>query len=154
MFNINTDDKSVPPKAILSGVIDENSNLAPLIEGRPSALYLYCRNVTRINSVGIKLWRAFFNSCRKDGRSLNFFELSPPLVSSCNYLNDFILMNEIHSLCVPFVCEACAKHTNLIFSIDELKKNLPSPLAPECANCGAATEMNEIPEEYFAFIKG
>lgn len=152
MFHINKDDKSVPPKLILSGIIDEAADLSPLLEGNPRALHLDCRNVSRINSIGVKLWREFFGRYRKGGGRAHFFNLSPALVSPLNYLSDFAQKDEIRSICVPFMCLSCEKTTIATYTTDELTKLNLNLTPPPCAACGAKTEMDEIPEEYFSFL--
>jgi hypothetical protein len=152
MLNINKDDKSIPQKIYLSGVIDESAFLSPLLEGKPSDLFLFLQNVSRINSVGVKIWREFFAQFRKAGGKLNFFEIAPALVSAANYLSDFILPEEVRSLCIPFFCENCGRSVTKVYEFYELKKLNFDVTPPTCGECGCKTEIDEVPEEYFSFL--
>lgn len=136
----------------LAGVIDETVNFASSFPGSESSMTLNCKEVSRINSVGIKLWREHFQKVRQAGGALKFKELSPPLVSTLNYLSDFIEKKEIESICAPFLCSKCNAITLQTLTLDQAKKYLSSQPKVACNQCKTDAEFDEIPEEYFAFL--
>src|SRR5262245_27297654 len=101
--------KTSPSTYNFTGVIDESTDFDKLLSTTDMKLDIYCKDVTRINSVGIKHWREFFQKFRQRGGALRFFEISPALVLTVNYLSDFISVAEIKSFCAPFICQSCSQ---------------------------------------------
>lgn len=145
-------ENSSPPKIILSGVIDETTEFTRLLGGYGNSLAIYCKDIIRINSVGIKLWREFFSGFRKSGGKVSFFELSPSLVATLNYVSDFVNKSEVGSICAPFHCRGCNSVTLKIYSAAEAKELLKAVPIVNCEKCKSEAELDEIPEEYLAFL--
>ncbi len=141
-----------PIQYTLVGVIDETADLEKsLAISQPSA-HLYCREVSRINSVGIKLWRDYIGTLRKQNVSLRFFELSPPLMATVNYLSDFINNDEIASFCAPFLCEKCGQLDLKIVKMEEAVSFAATLPVVLCSKCQNKTVFDGIQEEYFSFL--
>ena len=151
MLIIGKDNSSPQPKITMNGVIDETVDFSKLSEAGKSELHLICREVNRINSVGIKIWRDFFRNYREKGGSLRFHELSPALVATMNYISDFVEVKELVSVCAPYVCPTCKTAAIKVLTVAEAKGYLPKPPPMTCPKCSAEMELDEIPEEYFSF---
>lgn len=153
MLIVKRDNAANPVKIALSGVVDETTDFLSSIGKQSNSFDVYCREVTRINSVGIKLWREYFGKLRTSNTTLRFFELSPPLVATVNYISDFISNKEIHSVLAPFHCSNC-NHTSLkLFTTDELKSSSADLPKIQCDKCKGPAEFDEIPDEFFSFLK-
>ena len=152
MLQIRKDEKSSPVKITLSGVIDETTNFEQALGKLPPAIQLNCREVSRINSVGIKLWREFFDRYRKGGGKAKFQELSPALVTTINYIADFIQRQEIETLCAPYHCQKCDTITLAVLKADEAKAKIQTASSQKCSKCGGTAELDEVADEYFSFL--
>lgn len=154
MLIIVKDEKASPPKFTLSGVIDETTDFRSQPGELGAAADFYCKDVGRINSVGIKIWREFFEAQRKKNVKIKFFDISPALVTTLNYISDFMHKDEIQTFCAPFHCTSCKYTTFKIYApatIEELSKTLENVV---CEKCSGPTEFDELPEEYFSFLQG
>lgn len=139
----------------LKGVMDETVDLARLLGTGFKELEINAREVNRINSLGVKIWRNYFHKLRCDGVKVRFLELSPELVLQLNYLSDFIEKNEIVSLCAPYHCAGCGSQTLLTVLVASIPKGQTPQVSPiPCQNCQKPAEFDEIPEEYFNFLEG
>lgn len=137
----------------LIGVMDETVNLGRLLTGLSGEAHLSCREISRINSLGIKEWRKFFDGVRKSGVKLHFSELSPVIVEQINFISDFISQSEVVSVCLPFLCAKCEQVQLIVRAVEELRSSdLQNPSA-DCPKCGTAMEFDELPGQYFAFLR-
>lgn len=137
----------------LAGNFDDQANLDNSIGSVTGSLKVRCREVTRINSIGIKHWRTYFGNLRKANVRLSFEEISSPLVEQMNFLADFIRPDEIGSVCATYYCSGCRNEDLKIYTVQELRKLDLANLVQPCPNCGAQASFDEIPEVYFAFLE-
>lgn len=140
--------------ATLAGDIGPDMNLegaiGPVTSGE---LQVSCKGVTRINSVGVKLWIQYFSALRKAKVSLRFTECPPILVQQMNMISNFALAAEVSSLYVPFSCEKCGTELVGLFNTPDIQKlNFEIP-ALKCTKCGGSAEFDDVPAEYFAFLQ-
>lgn len=152
MLNVTKEENSKPQKITLSGVIDETTKLDVLFGSVEKSLHIYCRDVSRINSNGIMGWVNYFSKFRQNRGTLKFFEVSPTLISALNCLSNFIVVEEVASLCVPFHCSKCNGTTLKIYTPKELKRLLPQIPTVPCDTCKEKAIIDENPEEYFSFL--
>ena len=154
MIVLTKNENSIPPSVILSGIVDESANFETSFGNVGKELDIYCKEVSRINSVGVKLWREFFGAVRAKGTKLRFFDLSPALVSSLNYISDFVAFKEIQSVTAPFLCNngKCNELSYKTLTIDEAKTMVKGECSISCAKCGGKAELDEISTEYFSFL--
>ncbi len=153
MLSVKKDTQSRPVQYSLSGVIDETTDFARSLAISESTAHVYCRDINRINSVGIKLWREYLNSLRKKNVTLQFFELSPSMMATVNYLSDFIAKQEIASFCAPYLCEKCGNLDLKIVKIEDAKSFSAKVPNIACSKCKSPSVFDEIPEEYFSFLE-
>lgn len=143
-------------KASLQGIVDESVDLAKLVGIDFTSLELNCREVTRINSLGVREWRTYFHRLRCDAVSIRFVELSPVLVTSLCVVSHMVEPAEIHSICAPFQCTSCSKTSLVVFGIEQLKALDPvrRDLAPvPCQECGKPASFDDYADEYFSFLE-
>lgn len=136
----------------LSGVIDETTNFEQLIGQPPAELHVVTKEVSRINSVGVKSWIRYFTGLKSKGIKLKFQECSTAIVDQINLVLNFSAGAEIESIYVPFVCTHC--HTELVGlfkTADLIRRNLKLPEL-KCTKCGSKVEFDDIPDEYFGFL--
>lgn len=152
MFTVIRNEATTPLALKLSGVIDETVNFAKAVGENGKAMDFYCGGITRINSIGIKLWQSYFQELRKSTTKIRFFDLAPPLVCTLNSISNFVEKEEVVSFCVPFFCGSCDKTTVRTYLSAEssgLKSECPSI---PCTFCGSSAELDEVAEEYFSVL--
>jgi hypothetical protein len=152
VFIVKKDTSASPVLYTLSGIIDETVNFAQAVGEELKSMDFHCRNVERINSVGIKIWREYFDGLERSGVVKRFAELPPVLVSVTNSLSRFIPRDEIISFCVPFLCQECEKISLKTFLMSESSHIVSKCDKIPCIFCGSVTELDEVAEEYFSFL--
>lgn len=136
----------------LFGSIDDADDFGKLI-GQPSGeLQIFCRGVTRINSVGIKNWIKYFSQLNQQKIPFSFEEFGPALVENLNMVQNFCCGAPVMSVAVPYKCEGCG--TSLLGTIksESIKASGFKIAAVKCPKCGGQAEFDDEPDEYFAFL--
>ena len=136
----------------LVGSIEESVNFEELIGATPQTLVVNTKEVSRINSVGVKGWIKYFQSLKAKGTQLHFIECSTAIVEQINLISNFTCGGSVDSIFIPFACESCKTELVGLFKTDDLKKsglNIPSV---KCSKCGGTAEFDDIPEEYLGFL--
>lgn len=136
----------------LSGSIEESANFDKLIGTPVGEMQIHCKDVPRINSVGVKAWIKYFQGAQARGTKLKFTECSTAIVEQINLISNFTCGGVVESIYVPFACEKCRTELIGLFKTDDLKKlkfELPDL---KCSKCGGKTVFDDIPEEYFGFL--
>lgn len=142
--------------ATIDEKIDFNKLFGPIAPTQNNVpIKINCANVTRINSVGIRLWTQYFDQLRKKGLRLKFIECSPPIVEQTSIYTNFINKDEIESFYLPFYCSRCEKELNKLFDTQSIKQIDPDNLSTPCSTCGGKASFDEIPNKYLAvFLDG
>jgi DNA-directed RNA polymerase subunit RPC12/RpoP len=137
----------------LSGTIDENDDFSKLIGQPQGKVHIKCKGVTRINSMGVKNWIKFFSALGTKA-TLEFSELTTPLVENSNMIQNFVPRGSVQSVMVPYRCTACS--TNLVAEMKTaaIIQAEFNPPAVNCPKCAASAEFDDMPDEFFAFLKG
>ncbi len=136
----------------ISGSIEESVNFDQLFGPVPAKLEVNCKEITRINSVAVKAWIKYFQSCQAKGIHLTFVECSVAIVEQLNLISNFACGGKVESLYVPFTCTSCRNELLGLFKTDQLK-SLQYQLPPvKCPKCGNPAEFDDIAEEFFGFL--
>jgi endogenous inhibitor of DNA gyrase (YacG/DUF329 family) len=152
MINVIKEQKGNELHVRLSGSIEESVNLEQLIGPPPALLHVYSKEVSRINSVGVKGWIKFFQGIQSRGTRLHFHECSMAIVEQINLISNFTCGGTVESIYVPFCCSSCKSDMIALFKTGDLKK-VQFNLGPQkCPKCGGNAEFDDIPEEYFGFL--
>jgi DNA-directed RNA polymerase subunit RPC12/RpoP/anti-anti-sigma regulatory factor len=137
----------------LAGSIEESVNFDQLIGPPPAELHVNCKEVPRINSVGVKAWIRYFQAAQTKGTKLRFQECSTAIVEQINLISNFTCGGVVESIYVPFSCTNCKGELVGLFKTDDLKKmqfNLPEL---KCSKCSSKAIFDDIPEEFFGFLQ-
>ena len=137
----------------LSGTIEENVNFEVLIGDFTGELTVKCKEISRINSVGVKTWLHYFRGLKSHRKSFKFTECSPPLVEQLNQILNFSCGGEVESLLLPFQCSKCQTEFVAICSTSELKANKLQVPKVTCEKPVCSAEFDGDPKEYFYFLE-
>jgi anti-anti-sigma regulatory factor len=136
----------------LSGSIEESVNFDQLIGPPFAELWVNCKEVPRINSVGVKGWIKYFQSAQTKGTKLKFVECSTAIVEQINLISNFTCGGTVESIFVPFSCTSCKTELVGLFKCEDLKKLQLKLPDLKCTKCGGKAVFDDIPEEYFGFL--
>lgn len=104
----------------IKGSIEENLDFSAVIGQPPEILIVQCRNISRINSAGIKSWIQYFQHCKKQGTQITFTECSIPIVEQINLVSNFTCGGKVESITIPFFCTHCKEQSTSIYTIEQL----------------------------------
>lgn len=152
MINVQKEQKGNVLVVKISGSIEESANFDQLIGPPVGEMAINCKDIPRINSVGVKSWIKYFQSCQAKGSKLSFFECSPAIVEQINLISNFTCGGKVESIYLPFACANCKTELVGLFKAEDLKKiNFDVP-ALKCTKCGGQASFDDIPDEYFGFL--
>jgi hypothetical protein len=152
VINVVKEQKGNVLSVRIVGSIEENVIFEKLIGPPPAAMDVICKEISRINSVGVKAWVKYFQSCQAKGTKLKFLECSTPIVEQFNLISNFACNGMIESIFVPFSCQKCHRELLGLFKTADIKAmKMELPLL-KCNKCGGDAEFDDIPEEYFGFL--
>ena len=142
-------------KVKLSGAISERDSLE-INPGSVAEVHINCRDVLRINSMGLRNWLSGIATLRAKLKGadskLRFFELSVAIVNQCNRVSGLVRGSEIVSLYLPYYCSHCNAELEELALASELKKGkwtVPTIICPKCAN---SMTFDAKPGDYFMFL--
>lgn len=137
----------------LSGTIDETVNFEKMFGTDFKSAKVYSKEVSRINSVGVKHWIKYFQELNKKGIRVEFNECSPAITEQLNLISNFDSGGKVISIYVPYACTNCKNEMIALFQTSDLKqKNFELPEI-SCSKCGSPSVFDDIEEEYFHFLE-
>lgn len=155
MINIAKEQTGTSLLVRLAGAIEENVSLDQIIgplDPPPSELVIICKEVTRINSDGVKAWIRYFLGVQAKAIPIRFRECSPAIVQQINFISNFTAGGEVESIMIPYACTQCkAELLGLFKTADILNQNMVIQDV-KCSKCGGKAVFDDIPEEYFLFL--
>ncbi len=152
MLNVIKEQKGSVLVVRLAGSIEESVNFDQLIGPPPAELHVVCKEVPRINSIGVKAWIRYFQSAQAKGTKISFIECSTAIVEQINLISNFTCGGQVVSIFVPFSCTGCKSELVGLFKTDDLKKMQLKLPDLKCSKCGGKAVFDDIPEEYFGFL--
>lgn len=136
----------------LYGDIDDAADFGELAAELRGAVVLELGEVRRLSSIGVREWIAFVNGLDRV-TELVLSHCSPAIVGQLGMVAGFRGPADIRSFYAPYLCPACgAEQMKLI----DIETHGPSPDRPptfDCPACGAAMELDDLPERYLAFLR-
>lgn len=143
-------------KLSVFGPINEDAevHLPKLVSALGKNVIINFREVASVNSCGVRAWITFMRELEK-GREIIFEECTPDIVSQINMIPNFRGKAVIQSVYAGYTCPSCGNAQRHLFVQG---KNLPTSASAgagqvPCGKCGKPTEMDEIEEEFFAWVE-
>lgn len=135
----------------LSGVIDEFSDLSFLghLEGE---VVIHLGGVRRINSFGVRLWIDGVRAIPAESNVV-YVDVPVPLVEQMNMIHDFFGRGRVESFVAPMACSSCGRTETVLFRVVECTRDEVVRLQSQCGACDALMELDDIEEQYLAFLK-
>jgi hypothetical protein len=133
----------------LSGVIDENANLAFLAR-LGGHVRLHVKGVRRINSYGVRTWIEALRTV-PESATYEFVECSPPLLDQLITVAGFQGRGRVTSFYVPLVCACGAEKEHLFLTIDYEAGGRRLPKVA-CQACGKPMEVDDLEERFEVLV--
>lgn len=156
-ININHIQKDGADHVEYSGPIDAEAevHLEQLKEKLGAKIVFNFKSVGAVNSCGVRSWINFMRDLEKDSsRDISFEECPGDIVMQINMIPSFKSSAKINSVYGAYVCDECGHEDSVLFENGKNLPNSPSDELPEvkCSQCGSEMELEEMEEEYFAFL--
>ena len=151
-FTIEVAQKDGVDVVTLTGVVDENSDLALMntLGARPVRINM--RGVRRINSFGVRVWMDVIRRVPRD-TPITFVQCPPPVIDQCNMVQGFLGHGTLESFYAPMTCAECDEQIDQLFETAACRANGGKlPLTP-CPRCGRPMEVDDLEEQYLLFVR-
>ncbi len=134
-------------KVELDGYLDEKSDLTVLKELNGDIIVDF-KNLTRINSCGVKEWVEVINTGDKN---LSYDNCSLVTVKQLNAVPDFMGGSRVIKFYAPYYCEECDEERECLLEV----ANFDPGNVPElkCSECEHAMSFDGVASHYFSFLK-
>ena len=139
-----------------SGVFDEYTSFVDTVEKFGNEMWLDFKEVSRVNSLGVKEWIKAIN--RTDSR-LHYINCPSIIVDQFNMIPEFLGRNAtIDSFEVFFVCDNCGHEDSRFYEVGKGKdlepgqENFYDMVQLKCLRCAEMMDIDHDPEIYFNFI--
>ena len=139
-------------RVVISGIIDENADLAPLAALGVRPIEVSMRGVRRINSFGVRSW---IDAVRKIPATtqLTFLQCPPPVVDQCNMVAGFLGHGVLASFLAPMICAECDEQIDQLFETAICRANGGKLPTTKCPRCGRPMEVDDLEEQYLLFVR-
>ena len=152
-FGIEVTTKDGVDHVAITGIIDENADLAALAEIGERPIEVNLRAVRRINSFGVRTWIDAVRKVPPTAR-LTFVQCPPPVVDQCNMVSGFLGHGALVSFFAPMVCTECDEQLDQLFETEVCRANGGKLPATPCPRCGRPMEVDDLEEQYLLFVRG
>ena len=108
--------------------------------------------VRYISSAGVRAWCELMSGL--DGVRKRFRHCSIAFASQAAMVPLVLADGEVLSLEAPYYCEPCGRDEVRLLEVSAIARDGDRLLPPRltCGACGAPTELDDLPERYFAFL--
>lgn len=142
-------------KLTLVGDINEDADIyfPTLLTALGKNVIVNFKDVSSINSCGVRAWITFLREFEA-GRSVTFEECTPDIISQINMIPNFRGKSVVYSVYAGYTCQNCGNAQLHLFTAGQ---NMPASAdagagAVACVKCSKPTEMDELEEEFFAWL--
>lgn len=137
----------------LGGVIDEDNELAGLVEQIPAGTAVIdLGEIERINSCGVRDWVNWLTKIEGNGTRAVLVECSPAIVAQINLVNNFTGNGVVKSFYVPYFCPECDEEKVLLVEASDMGPPPHEPPTCRCDECDLVMDFDDMPDSYFAFL--
>jgi len=152
MMKVDKENKDGILHIRLSGYIDELFDFEKSIGPVSGSMRVNCKEIVRINSVGVKNWIRYFHGLKNKGVKIAYSDCSTTMVEQINLISNFLAGGEVESFYVPYSCTGCHSELIALFKANDVRGQHQKYLKIKCTKCGAPAVFDDIPEEYFGFL--
>ena len=144
MLRVSRTDEAGALRIILSGVIDDTVDLAPVFQNLPKKVAIDLRGIERINSVGVRKWVEIMGKLSAL-HDVSVEAVSYPIVMQAICVRRFFGTARVQSCMAPYFCPKCGRAENVIVKKSEVSQALADK---HCGSCREAMYFDEL-DQYF-----
>ncbi len=138
----------------IAGEINERFDPRAIIQGPAASIVVFdLDQLVRISSFGLSQWVLALEGLTADYYC--FVRVRPAIVDQFNMVRAFAQRGELVSLYAPFRCPRCDEVVSLLVDLRRdfaLLEALDFPPL-RCARCQETTELDELPDLYFRYVR-
>ena len=137
----------------IAGVLSESLNPKSLAEGLHGTVVFDLDGLNRCTSFGVREWMRALAQIRAD--YVAFINCRPSILAQFNMVAGFAGPGEIVSLYAPYLCPSCDHVTDRHFDLRRAYGDIAGEDLPHvpCERCGTDAEFDDLPDEYFAYVR-
>lgn len=136
---------------VLSGAIDENSDLKAVFAQITSDVIINLRGVKRINSMGVHNWIPVITKAASQHRVV-LDELSYAFVQNAVAVANLFGAADVRSCMAPYFCATCKDNFTITVTREEVAQAGNEAPLKRCTKCQSPMEFDEL-DGYFSFFK-
>lgn len=108
--------------------------------------------VRYISSAGVRAWCELLG--RLDGARLTFQHCSSAFITQAAMVPMVLAGGAVRSFVAPYYCDGCGADDERLLEVGAVARDGDRLVAPRlaCARCGAASDLDDLPDRYFAFL--
>lgn len=152
VVNVVKEQKGGATVVRIVGSVEESVDFDNIVGPLSGDVVINCKEVPRINSVGVKAWIKYFQALSQRGVRLKFVECSTAIVEQINLISNFVSGGAVESIYVPFSCGGCKSEFIGLFKVEDIRRLAGKIPELKCGKCGGSAVFDDIPEEYFGFL--
>ena len=137
-------------RVALSGSIDEQAPLNALFAQLDADTHFDLRNVSRINSIGIRHWIPLISRLSAE-RKVSLTALSYVFVTQANSISNLFGAGTVISCMAPYFCARCGSNSVIEVQADEVSGGGGKPPSRTCERCKTALEFDDL-DSYYTFM--
>ena len=138
----------------ISGEIDEFSDFVNIFDKFPKEIWVDLKEVSRINSLGIRQWLEAMRGCQSHVHLMN---CSESIIDAINLVPQFLGEHgRVESFEVTFICDECSTEVHKFLDTKDIQfedgevQDFESQ--ETCLSCGGDMDLNHVAEIYFDFL--
>ncbi len=139
------------PNFAIVGSIDENADFS-VFEANHNDIHVDCSQIYRINSTGVRKWMKLFETVKKKGVKVFYYQVSTALIEQFNSIRNFGMGGHVMSAVLPFICKKCMRMRLIVKTKAEVDQIDLSTFQIPCEHCGQNTlQFDDDAREYLHF---
>ncbi len=142
-------EESGKSRLLLSGAIDERSDLPAALHGVIGDVVINLEGIERINSIGVHRWIPAFAAFAVN-RKVEIERLSYPLVLQANMVANLFGQARVLSCVAPYFCSTCKENRVAVVNSEDVGPNGEAP-ERSCTVCAKRMSFDEL-DNYFTFF--
>jgi hypothetical protein len=133
--------------------MDEQADFLSIASSVTGKIRINTRGVTRVSSTGAKAFLIFLGQCSTSGVEVTHEECSPAVVHHLPIIMQLNPSTRVDSVMAPFSCANCRRSFDVLLPQPKIAQIKTLINARPCPSCQKPLKFDEVPQDYFAFLR-
>jgi anti-anti-sigma regulatory factor len=140
---------------VLEGQMDDQSDLAALLDTLRKPVVIDLKGVSFINSVGVREWIRFLHGLTELQLRVRLRQCSEAMILQMNMIMEARGSAEVESFYAPYTCEGCGLEASMCLDARQHAEALNKRQVPSlpCPDCGGTMQFDDFPKRYLLFLE-